>query len=175
MRKGSDDFYETIRRLNRENAASNTTIQQQTPNESEAPAAPKKLSERLLEYVPGVVLIAWTVLPLSLALAFAESMWPVWCIYPVFSPVVWIAIAAAKPDKAGTTAVTGIIGHVMLSVSLWYIVENSGGLGNSVYIGFEFLGVLIILGLLVYSLLGSVLTILFAAHSFSTRPARQQG
>ncbi len=175
MRKDSDDFYETIRRLNREDTASATTTQQQSPNESEAPAVPKKLSERLLEYVPGLVLIAWTVLPLSFALAFAESMWPVWCIYPIFSPVVWIAIAGAKPDKAGTTVAAGIIGHVMLLVSLWYILENSGGLGNSAYFGFEFFGVLIILGLLVYSLLGSVLTILFAAHFFSTRSARQQG
>ncbi len=174
MDKDTEDFYEKIRQINRRNAA-NATTQEDITNELEAPAAPRKFSERLLEYVPGLVLIAWTVLPLSLTLAFAESTWPVWCMYPVFSPLVWIAIAGAKPDKAGITVIMGIIGHVMLSGSIWYIVENSGGLGNSVYVGFEVYGVLIILGLLVYSFLGSIVTILFAAHFFSTKPAQQQG
>ncbi len=164
----SDDFYEKIRQINQQNAASDPATLQDTSQMPEAPAGPRKFRERLAEYAPGLILIAWTVLPLSLALLFVEELWGLLCFYPLLSPLAWIAIAGARPDKAGTTVVMGIAGHVILAVSLWYIVSITGGMGDY-YIGYGVVGLLVLLALLLYSALGSVLTVLLAAHFFSAK------
>ncbi len=130
----------------------------------------KELRQHLPDYAPGLILIAWTVLPLSLALLFGDELWGLLCFYPLLSPFAWIAIAGARPDKAGTTVVMGIAGHVILAVSLWYIVSITGGIGDY-YIGYDFVGLLVLLALLAYSALGSVLTVLLAAHFFSAKPS----
>ncbi len=169
MGHDSDGFYEKIRQINRQNAASNPATQQETSNHSQAPAGPRSFRERLAEYAPGLILIAWPVLPLSLALLFGDELWGLLCFYPLFSPFVWVIVAGVKPDKAGTAVVMGIAGHVILAVSLQYIVSITGGMGD--HIGYDFVGLLVLLALLAYSALGSVLTVLLAAHFFSAKPS----
>ncbi len=168
MGKDPDDFFDKIRQINRQNATSDAAAQPETVS---APAAPRTFRERLAEYAPGLVLIAWTVLPLSLAFLFPDSLWPLQCIYPLLSPPAWIAIAGLRPDKASTTIAMGIVGHALLAASLWYIVTDSLGRSNQAYFGFDVLGLLVILAELAYSLVGSILAILFAAHYFAAKPA----
>ena len=159
MGKDNDDFYGKIRKINQQNALSDNSMNQQTLNERNVPAAPKNFFENLAEFVPGLVLIVWTVVPLSLAIVFADSMITMLCLYPLLSPLIWMAVAKSKPDKVQTTIVMGIIGHVILVIALWYLLQNFSGMGNN--IGFDFVGLLAILALLVYSALGSIITMIF--------------
>ncbi len=169
MGKDRDDFYEIIRRSNRQRRLAEPATQQEILSDFDVPASPKKFSERLREYLPGLVLVAWTVIPLSLASVFEEPLWALWCLYPVFSPLIWFLVAVSKPEAVGTTLVMGIIGHLLLAVSLWYILGNFGGMGGY-YVGFDVIGVLVILALLVYSALGSVITILLSVSSVHHGP-----
>lgn len=163
MRKDSDDFFERIRQINRLDAVSDPAMQQETLHARKAPAAPRKLSEHLVGYEPGLVLIAWTVLPLSLALLFVDALWGLLCLYPLLSPLVWVKVGRLQPDAVATTIVMGIVGHLILAVSLYYLIANSD-MGNNVYFGFDVAGMLVMLTLLLYSTLGSSFTILLSAE-----------
>lgn len=123
-------------------------------------ASPNSLLRRIINqfshYAPGLVLIIWTVLPLSLAVIFVDLIGLI-CLYPFLCPFVWVIVAKWKPDKMGSTISLGIIGHVLLAVSLWFILDNYSW-GN--HVGFDFVGLLVIVALLGFSAIGSIVTIL---------------
>ena len=124
----------------------------------DSPTSPyRRVVYLLSDNAPGLVLIAWTILPLSLALMFEDAI-SLLCIYPLLCPLFWLGIARWKPDRTESTIVLGVIGHILLITSLWFLLKNSG-MGNNV--GFDFVGILVLLALLVFSLLGSIITISF--------------
>jgi hypothetical protein len=131
---------------------------QQPPLDDSSTLPYRRVTNLISDNAPGGVLIAWTVLPLALALIFADSLIGLLCLYPLLCPLIWVALARWKPDKIDSTIVLGVVGHLLLATSLWFILKNSG-LGNNV--GFDAVGLLVILALLVYSLLGSIITIAF--------------
>ena len=162
----NDDFFTKIRQaLEREElehavSGEKTTIPFEH-RQSSLDGHPTPFYRRVLnlssDYAAGLILIAWTVLPLSLALMFVDSLYALLCLYPLLCPFIWVGLARWKPDKANSTVILGIVGHVLLIVSLWFILKYSG-MGNN--IGFDFVGILVILALLVFSTLGSIFTIL---------------
>lgn len=131
---------------------------QQPPLEDSPTLNHRRVINLVSGYAPGLVLIAWTVLPLSFALMFADSLISFLCLYPLLCPFIWVASARWKPDKIESTIGLGVIGHLLLVASIWFILKNSG-MGN--HVGFDLVGLLVILALLVFSLLGSIITIVY--------------
>jgi hypothetical protein len=134
---------------------------QQPPLDVSSASSDRRVRNLFSEYAPGLVLIAWTILPLSLALLFVDSLSAFLCLYPLLCPFIWVALARWKPDKATSTVTLGIVGHILLSICLWFIWMNSGSTGTC--IGCAVIFIFFILALLVFSTLGSIFTILITA------------
>jgi len=112
-------------------------------------------------YLPGVVLLLWTISPVLVGFISSEQMLSALiCYYPVASPFIWFLLGWWKPDGRAPTILLGLVGHVLLFYGVFQTISLGG---DSFFFILGIIAIMVIAAVIILSAIGSIIIILFAA------------